>query len=177
MISSHQIQATDSSCTSDITTFLYLQELTNIHLESKSRLSAICQSSSHARHSCFCLLYVCVWVGGFEHICACVSYMLFAYLTVYICSVIWKFVHPNAHILMLKHENKQSVNCLYSVTAHYTVKANLYCTETINVSFLLEKSDSRALCCFSQTSKPCRLILNHNIELTLSSSAVPQMPH
>lgn len=111
MISSYQIQVTDFPNTSDITTFLHLQELTNVHPESKSRPCAICQSSSHARTSCVCL-YVCGWMGFNTYVHVCLTGCLFTYL---ICLSIYKFIHPNWHVFMLKPESRQGGNCLYSL--------------------------------------------------------------
>ena len=106
MISSHQIQTTDSLCKSDVTTSLYPQELTNVHPQSRARLSTICQFSSHTRH-CSVYLRFCGWVDLHTYVHVCLTGCLLTSLIVYICLVIWKFLQSNGHIF--SRTSKQTV--------------------------------------------------------------------
>lgn len=91
-------------------------------------------------------LSVCVWVGVFDCICACVSYRLFIYI---FNSTIWKWTH--VHMKSWKQTMwKPPVFTPDSTCWHwkqfFTTQKQLMC---ICVAF----------------SKPCRLILNNHVEL------------
>lgn len=153
MISSHWIQATGCPCTSDVTTFLYLSELTNVHPKFRCRPCTICQSFLHARHSGVCL-YVCGWVCLTTYVH--VSHRLFIYI---FNSTIWKWTHVHMNSW------KQTV----WKPPVFTPDSTCWHGKQI---FTPQKQLMFICVAFSN---PCRLILNDHIEL-VSSYASPQLP-